>query len=163
MEENKEFSTRWRYYIDRPFQNQFMLRFALIIIIVAVVTLGSLWLLQANAYNLLPDSQPVLFSQEYVLCSSGDAGGAECDNMKTYNAFDLYWAPVAVVSIINLILILLFGLFYSHSMAGPIHKIKMSVERIVNGGAPEEIRIRRGDQFQDVVELLNQLINKRVK
>lgn len=163
MEEKK---VRWRYIIDRTFQNQFMLRFSLIVILVVVATLGLLWVLQKNPYGqgLLPAK--VLFSLTDRKVSCTAPGGQSFDLLlpgRPYNAFELYWKPILVVGGLNLLLIVVFSLFYSHSMAGPIHNIKSSLRDMVAGGEPRPIRVRKGDQFQDLADLLNQLIEKRVK
>lgn len=163
MEDKK---VRWRYIVDRPFQNQFMLRFSMIIILVVVATLALLWILQKNPYGqgLLPANVLWSMSDRVVKCVGPD--GVPFDHFQPgqpYNAFQLYWKPILLVGALNLLLIILFSLFYSHSMAGPIHNIKLSLASLVEGGQPRPIRVRKGDQFQDLAELLNQLIEKRVK
>ena len=163
MEEKK---VRWRYIVDRPFQNQFMLRFSLIIILVVLATLGLLWILQKNPYGqgLLPAKVLFSMSDQVVKCAGPD--GVSFDLVqpgKPYNAFQLFWKPILIVGGLNLLLIIVFSLFYSHSMAGPIHNIKVSISSMIEGGEPRPIRVRKGDQFQDLADLINQLIEKRVK
>ena len=51
---------RWRYYIDRDFQNQFVFKFSMIILFNAIVTLGLLWLVKEKSYSLLPEGASVL-------------------------------------------------------------------------------------------------------
>ncbi len=163
MEDKK---VRWRYIVDRSFQNQFMLRFSLIVILVVLVTLGLLWVIQKNPYSqgLLP--APVLYSMtdKVVKCSSPDGAQFELNQPgQPFNAFQLWWKPILIVGGLNLLLIVVFSLFYSHSMAGPIHNIKVSIASMIEGGEARPIRVRKGDQFQDLADLLNQLIEKRVK
>lgn len=161
MESNqKSHSARWNYYIDRDFQNQFMMRFALVIVLIAVIALGALWLLRSEEYRLLPGGAGMLVS---IDLEQTEASGGAIVPDTYYSAFTLYWPPVVIMSGINLILILVFGLFYSHSMAGPIHNIKQSLRAMINGEQPRPVRIRKGDQFQELADLINQLIEKRVK
>ncbi|HNE21827.1 MAG TPA: methyl-accepting chemotaxis protein [Leptospiraceae bacterium] len=162
-EEQKNISKRWRYYIDKSFQNQFMARFALVIVLVTVATLGVLAVLFENPYDLLPDAG-VLHSMEIKRIPQPDGTFVETPVPgKTYNAFELFWKPILFISLLNLIIIVVFSLFYSHSMAGPIHNIKVSLKDLAEGGKPKAIRIRKSDQFQDLAELLNEVIEKRVK
>lgn len=165
--EDKKLNTRWRYYIDKPFQNQFIYRFSGVIIVVAVITLGILWLIQENPYGLLPDKSGLLVSidpEKTMACTASDGSSLDLPVPgKAYNAFQLFWAPIAFVTVVNLVILVVFSLFYSHSMAGPIHNIKMRLSDIAEGKEPEPIRIRKGDQFQDLVSLLNKVIEKRVK
>lgn len=163
MEDKK---VRWKYVVDAPFQNQFMLRFSLIIILVVLATLGLLWVLQKNPYGqgLLPAKVLFPMTDKVVKCQGPDGVAFDLfEPGKPYNAFQLYWKPIIVVGGLNLLLIVVFSLFYSHSMAGPIHNIKVSIADLVAGGEPRPIRVRKGDQFQDLADLLNQLIEKRVK
>jgi signal transduction histidine kinase len=82
---------------------------------------------------------------------------------RVYNAFDLYWLPIVFVSGINLVLLVVFGLFYSHSMAGPVHNMRKNLQEMAAGGPVRPIRIRKGDQFQELVDDINRLIETRVK
>jgi len=162
-EEKKGLSKRWRYYIDKSFQNQFMARFALVLLLVTISTLAVLYLLRENPYDLLP-GDGILFSMDIQKVTQPDGTVTEVPVPgKTYNAFDLFWKPILFISLLNLIIIVIFSLFYSHSMAGPIHNIKESLRELTEGGTPKAIRIRKSDQFQDLAELLNEVIEKRVK
>ncbi|MBL8020371.1 MAG: methyl-accepting chemotaxis protein [Leptospirales bacterium] len=162
-DEKKGQSKRWKYYIDKPFQNQFMVRFALVVLLVTVSTLAVLWLLRENPYDLLP-GDGILFSMDIQKVTQPDGTVSEVPVPgKTYNAFDLFWKPILFISVLNLVIIVVFSLFYSHSMAGPIHSIKMTLKDLAEGAPPRAIRIRKSDQFQDLAELLNEVVEKRVK
>jgi methyl-accepting chemotaxis protein len=162
-EDKKNQSKRWRYYIDKSFQNQFMVRFALVIVLVAVATLAVIWVLRENPYDLLP-GDGVLFSVEIQRVTQPDGTVNEVAvPTKNYNAFDLFLKPILFISILDLLIIVVFSLFYSHSMAGPIHNIKVALADLAKGGEPKPIRIRKSDQFQDLAELLNEVIEKRIK
>jgi len=165
----EEKQARWRYYIDREFQNRFMLRFAAIILIVGLALLGGLWLVHQSAYNLLPEG--LLFGVremqgpggEPLMCTLPDGSSMPVirPSGQGYNAFELLWAPIIFTTLLNLALVTAFALFYSHSMAGPIYNIKSSLRRMIDTGELREIRVRRSDQFQDLAELLNEFIRKR--
>lgn len=164
--ETKE-GARWRYYIDREFQNRFMLRFALVIVIIFGITLGGLFLLSQKAYesSLLPgDGYSVLVGMKEI--TTTDEQGNEVEEAvpgEIFNAFQLYWPLIVVLSVVNLIVVTVFGLFYSHSMAGPVHNMKVNLQRMIDGEEVKPIRIRKGDQFQDLAALLNEFIEKKVK
>ncbi len=67
------------------------------------------------------------------------------------------------LSVTMLLAMSVFALFYSHTVAGPMLNIKRTLRRIIDSGDAEPLRIRKGDQFHELVELLNELIEKRVK
>lgn len=158
----KEKSLRWKYYIDKKFQNQFMLRFSIIILLVLLFTLGILWVLKENPYTLLLKEGGVLYSMssdKTIQCVQENGEVIELPTpIKAYNAFDLYWKPIVFISVVNLILIITFSLFYSHSMAGPIYNIKRTLKEMMETGETKQIKIRKTDQFQDLVEVINQYI-----
>ncbi len=143
-----------------------MVRFSLVILLVMVFTLGVLWLLHDNPYGLLPGSGLLtsVDKDKTIECTAPDGSHFPVPVPgKFYNAFDLFWKPILFVSILDLLLIVLFSLFYSHSMAGPIHNIKNSLQDLIDGKTARPIKIRKGDQFQELADLLNAVIEKRVK
>ncbi len=49
----------------------------------------------------------------------------------------------------------LISLFVSHRIAGPIHKVKMFLKEVHEGRIRADMRLRKGDHFQDVAEHFN--------
>ena len=168
---------RWRYYIDRDFQNQFVFKFSMIILFNAIVTLGLLWLVKEKSYSLLPegasvlvhvdvenalslsllDGKPVLDDEtgkNYFPLKMSEGGNPP----KLYNAFDLYIIPIFVTSILNVIIVSVFSIFFSHKMAGPIKRIKNTLDAFVNQKEVSLIYLRKGDFFKDLAELINKAI-----
>lgn len=52
------------------------------------------------------------------------------------------------------------GLFYSHKTAGPMYKVKQVANAILSGDVNTRIKLRPGDDFKDVAELLNSAFDK---
>ena len=170
---------RWRYYIDKEFQNEFVFKFSLIIILNAVLTSGLLWLIKEKSYNLLPENASVLVQVdtdkgvpisflEGTPVLDEDNGSLffplkvnENKPPKLYNAFDLYLIPILATSILNLIVISLFSVFFSHKMAGPVKRIKNTLEAYAKHAPVHPIKLRKGDFFQDLAELINQALLRR--
>lgn len=164
---------RWRYYIDKEFQNQFIIKFSLLIILSAVLTLGLLWIIRKESYSLLPENAPVLVHLDahkgvYLSFHEGKAVVDEENGTlffplkvndgkppKLYNAFDLYLIPILATSFLNVIIVSLFSIFFSHKMAGPIKRIKNTLEAHNNHKPVHVIKLRKGDFFQDLAELIN--------
>ena len=194
MSKNKKVknSTRWRYYIDKRFQNKFMFGFSAIIILSSILIIGLLWLVRENPYSLLPNSAPVLVdidSSRAIVVSKKEfkkkqkkkkkgkkkkevtyvedfVGGTTYFPVKIqdgmlakYNAFDIYWYPILILSIINTVLVMIFGLFFSHRMAGPIHRIKQFLSSYLKNGNVSYLKLREKDHFKDIALLLNRVFN----
>lgn len=68
--------------------------------------------------------------------------------------------PSLVLSLlINLALSLLFGLLYSHRLAGPIHRITHDLRRLIRGDHPgHPFKLRESDEFQEVAQALDEFI-----
>lgn len=172
---------RWRYYIDKRFQNQFILKFSFIILINMLFTLAIVWLVKEKSYNLLPDGASVLVqvdSSRALTLTVKDAEVTvdeeqgrlffplktrEGEPPKLYNAFDLYFVPILFVSLLNLIMIGVFSLFFSHKMAGPLYRIKLTLETYVLRKSTAPIRLRKGDFFQDLAHLINRALEIKEK
>ena len=168
---------RWRYYIDKEFQNQFIVKFSLIILLNMGFTLLLLWLVREKSYNLLPDNASVLVQVDSekaipITVSSENDVKLDEDNgrlyfplktqegspAKLYNAFDLYLYPIIWVSLLNIVVISVFSLFFSHKMAGPLHRIKLTLDNFTANKHTHAIKLRKNDFFQDLAEKINQAL-----
>ncbi|MGC8766988.1 MAG: hypothetical protein ACP5PT_02825 [Brevinematia bacterium] len=76
---------------------------------------------------------------------------------KSYNLLELYWKPIVVLSLLQIVLITIFGLFFSHRIAGPVHRIKKELRQIANGELPvtHEIKLRKSDFLLDIAKEIN--------
>jgi nitrogen fixation/metabolism regulation signal transduction histidine kinase len=72
------------------------------------------------------------------------------------------WSNIAIVSsVLSLVILFIFavyGLFFSNRIAGPIYNLRNSIERILNGESPREIKLRKDDYFHDLSAQINRLI-----
>lgn len=77
--------------------------------------------------------------------------------MATETAFRLIAGAVAAFS---LILILIFSIFISRSLAGPISKISNLTHDISQGDYGKRIQIRTGDEIEAMADDLNQMLDR---
>jgi hypothetical protein len=53
------------------------------------------------------------------------------------------------------------SIFFSHKIAGPVYKMKTTVDKFLETGTgPETIHLRKGDAFKDLSDSLNRLFAK---
>ena len=58
---------------------------------------------------------------------------------------------LAVLQFLIILIIFIVSIFLTHRVAGPMHKLKMTLSKIREGGAPpEKFNFRAGDYFDDV-------------
>lgn len=162
---------RTRYLIDRTFQQSFIIKFSIIIAINMAILLGALWFLSRFQYDLLPGNAGVLLNlktenMEQVQLEKSDKGTYTesydgdiyiklTSAPETYNAFSLLWVPIILLSLLNLAVVIIFSLFFSHKMAGPIHRIKQSLRDYIAGDNIKAIKLRKNDQFHELAGLIN--------
>jgi len=168
-----------KYFIDKRFQGKFILRYSIVVAISAVLVIGALFALKNKAYSLLPDGASVLAQMDvdnhkalqqgkdgkWVIVGEGE--GQEFFPLKVtsggykfYNAFDLYVWPVLVVTLLNILIIMIYSVFFSHKVAGPIFKIKKHLNHYLATGDYEDIKLRKGDNLDDLARLVNHAIHR---
>lgn len=146
----------------------------------AVIVLGVLFALKNKAYSLLPDGASVLAQMDvdnhrsllrdkdgkWQVVPEGE--GEEYFPLKVtnggfrfYNAFDLYLWPVVAVTFLNILIIMVYSVFFSHKVAGPIFKIKKVLNHYLATGEYSDIRLRRGDNLDDVARLINHAVRRQ--
>lgn len=168
-----------KYFIDKRFQGKFILRYSIVVAISAAIILGVLFALKNKAYNMLPDGASVLAQMDvdnhqalkkdkdgkWQIVPEGE--GEEFFPLKVtrggyrfYNAFDLYLWPVVIVTLLNILIIMVYSVFFSHKVAGPIFKIKKILNHYLATGEYNDIKLRKGDNFDDVARLINHAIHR---
>lgn len=168
-----------KYFIDKRFQSKFILRYSIVVAISAALVLGALFAVKNKAYSLLPDKASVLAQMDvdnhktlgkdkdgkWQLMAEGE--GEEffplkitSGGYKFYNAFDLYLWPVAAVTILNILIIMIYSVFFSHKVAGPIFKIRKTLNHYLASGEYNDIKLRPGDNFDELARLINHAIHR---
>jgi hypothetical protein len=152
--------------IDKSFQYPFIRRNIIFFLCSLVLICGVLWLWNhfkytqgflvhppngeqvetwAKANNVSPDSAE--YAYQFIV------------QAKPYTFFDLIWKPVAIVLAINLILLIGFSVYFSHQIAGPIYRVKKTLQSKINGENAAPIKFRKNDPFHDLADLINQALN----
>lgn len=83
------------------------------------------------------------------------------DEAKTqlYSELNQIIVYLSASSLFFLLLVTLIGVIYSHRVAGPLFKIKNVCKEICEGNSSARIVLRPKDEFQDVTEQLNKMID----
>jgi methyl-accepting chemotaxis protein len=74
--------------------------------------------------------------------------------------FELIIIPMAITFLAFILLSFIFGIVYSHKLAGPVYRLEKSLIQIIEGERDFEVRLRKGDQFKKFEILLNKLLKK---
>ena len=54
-------------------------------------------------------------------------------------------------------LVFILGLLFSHKIAGPVYRIEKTLGEIMKGNLGLKIRLREGDEFVDLADMINNL------
>ena len=76
---------------------------------------------------------------------------------KNTNIFAIVIPPLIFLCIALMIIISIYSLFFSHKMAGPIYRMRVSLDRMLAGDFDFKIRVRKNDFFINIVEKIEQL------
>lgn len=99
----------------------------------------------AKANNIKPDSAE--YARRFI-----EAG-------TVYTVFSLIWKPIVTVLVLNIIILVLASIYYSHRIAGPIYRLKKLLEEKIKGGHIEPVYFRKNDEFQELAELINKVLS----
>ena len=58
------------------------------------------------------------------------------------------------------LVILIFGIFFSHKIAGPVFKLKRYLNSIKEGNFSERVKFRKSDYLEELEQILNRAVAK---
>jgi len=70
----------------------------------------------------------------------------------------LFTTIVPLIIVVILGAILIFGLFLTNRIAGPMYRLKVRMEELADGKSFEELEIRKNDYFSELVIPYNKLV-----
>ena len=76
--------------------------------------------------------------------------------------FWINWLSFAL-AILSFLIGSLIALHFSHRIAGPLYRIESILKTAILNGKPSDIRIRKDDHLQELVDILNEFIQKKYK
>ncbi len=76
---------------------------------------------------------------------------------KTTTRFKIILFPLVLTGVILILIISIYSLFFSHRMAGPIYRMRVSLDRILQGDSDFKIKVRKSDFYVNVIEKLEKL------
>lgn len=71
-----------------------------------------------------------------------------------------FWPRLLVLIFVNVIIVFIVSVMYSHQTAGPAYKLEKSIKRISEGDLTFEVSLRRNDNLKELAAALNELLKK---
>ncbi len=135
---------RRRYFINKEIQ----IRFAALLVFIAMLTA-----IQLLAYMLLVDNNVVDEAAKYGLDKNPIALSFIIVQQKAL------LLKLFAYLILNMFLVGIFGLFFSHRLVGPVYAMEKFLRRAANGDLSGQLKLRRSDHFQGVAKGINEVLH----
>jgi len=68
--------------------------------------------------------------------------------------------PILVNDLVIMVFLVIAGIYLTHRIAGPVNRVEMDIDRVLDGERKVRVRFRRNDAFRELAEKVNQLIER---
>ncbi len=136
-------SQRKNYFIAKDMQSKFAGTILLLALLVAVITACNIYVLGS-----------FFVEKNATLAQQNDASALIHDFISTY------WQRLVVLVLVNVIIVFMVSVIYSHQTAGPAYKLEKSIKRITDGDLTFQVSLRRNDNLKELAAALNELLDK---
>ena len=136
---------RRQLVIDPKFQYGLIIK---LIILVTIALIASLVLL-AFVYSK--------FANIALPVSVETGGVVSFDATQFINLSELVWPVVLLSVIVSGVVTYIFGLFFSHKMAGPVYRLRNDIAEMTEGDLERKVSLREKDYFQLLATDINSL------
>lgn len=169
---------RKHFFIDRKFQGRYMLTFLipmLIMLAFLLVTLAtasrSLFstttrIIKDDVENIIATglqdrAEPTVQDYQGVVDNISSYMREFSDSSKIRRALigSLMWV-FGIGIFIVIIETVILTVYFSHRVAGPVYRFEKTCHEIIEGNYQQKIYLRRGDELQNLANLLNMVILK---
>jgi signal transduction histidine kinase len=72
----------------------------------------------------------------------------------------LLYTLVGIGCLFSVLIVSISMLYFTHKIAGPVYRIKTDLANMLEKNEYRSIKVREGDELQDIVLLLNNVLNK---
>lgn len=135
------------FLIDKPFQYAFLLRFT------GAVVAGVLL-----SFAILVGYYLIRYSESNLALKFFYVSGQPGSGLQETTLLALVVPSLAISALLSVVLTIIFGIFYSHRIAGPLYNLKRVLQQVRMGQLDQEVHLRKGDEFHDLAEEVTQTI-----
>ncbi|MBU1078345.1 MAG: hypothetical protein KKH98_13695 [Spirochaetes bacterium] len=154
-EKQRRKQRRKQYLIERKFQIHFIADF-LKVLVAFLLLVGAIFII---FYYFKYEHGNSVFNEYLLEVKKGK-------QIRVISPFEII-SPIIVISVmITVVFTIVYGLFYSHKIAGPIYRFKRSLDTMTQGRLDFHVTLRKKDKFKEIAGFLNDLIttlNTKIK
>ncbi|MFC1645704.1 HAMP domain-containing protein [Candidatus Omnitrophota bacterium] len=135
----KETNRRRDYFIKKKFQSKFIIRFCALVVLGAVITVVSLYLLSGDTVTtaFVNSRLSIVRTSDYIL-----------PLLIGSSLISIVLISIATAVVIK---------YLSHRIAGPLYKIEKYVKEIGEGNLNLKINLRSTDEIREMTDSLNEM------
>ncbi len=130
--------------IHKPMQREFSL---ILIGLLMISTLAVAWVIHHTIHGAVFGGNAYRF---------GKISPVEILNDVSYELL----IKTSSILFVTLIVVAIFGIFFLHRVAGPVHRFRYTMMRLNDGEIPHLIKLREGDFFGETAIEINRLIHQ---
>ena len=177
MAEAKKFK-RKHVFINRKLQGRYMVTFLVPMLIMLVFMILTLYfaansiihtaaiIVKEDVQNIVTiqfqdEMEPSVESYKKIVGDINNYLREFSENKRYRNAvlLSLLWV-FGIGFFLIIVQLVLLTIFFSHKLAGPIYRFETVCHNILNGKYTDKIILRKGDDMQNLANLLNEVIAK---
>ena len=136
-------SQRKNYFIAKDMQSKFAGTILLLALLVAVISACNIYVLGS-----------FFVEKNATLAQQNDA------SVLIHDFISSYWPRLVVLVFVNVIIVFMVSVIYSHQTAGPAYKLEKSIKRITDGDLTFQVSLRKNDNLKELATALNELLTK---
>jgi len=132
---------RKNYFIAKGMQSKFAGTILLLVFLITVITACNIYVLGS------------FFLTTQATLSEGQTA----ESMMRHFVTEL-WPRLLLLVLVNVIIVFIVSIMYSHQFAGPAYKLEKSIQRIASGDLTFEISLRRNDSLKELAVAINSML-----
>ncbi|HOY65652.1 MAG TPA: methyl-accepting chemotaxis protein [Candidatus Ozemobacteraceae bacterium] len=134
---------RKNYFIAKGMQSKFAGTILLLVFLITVITACNIYVLGS------------FFLTTQATLSEGQTA----ESMMRHFVTEL-WPRLLLLVLVNVIIVFIVSIMYSHQFAGPAYKLEKSIQRIASGDLTFEIHLRRNDSLKELATAINSMLSR---
>lgn len=134
-------SQRKNYFIAKGMQSKFAGTILLLVFLITVITACNIYVLGSF----------------FLTTQSTLSEGQTAESMMRHFVTEL-WPRLLLLVLVNVIIVFIVSIMYSHQFAGPAYKLEKSIQRIGSGDLTFEIHLRRNDSLKELAVAINSML-----
>ncbi|MBI3039563.1 methyl-accepting chemotaxis protein [bacterium] len=135
--------SRKNYFISKGMQSKFAGTILLLVFLISVITACNIYVLGT-----------------FFLSTNATLSEAQQTESLGVYFFKTFWPRLLLLVLVNVIIVCIVSIMYSHQIAGPAYKLEKSIQRIANGDLTFEIHLRRNDNLKELATAINSMLSK---